>query len=394
MTVRRLPPVYSPITFRALLAGAAGVFRADQRHHIIERVAAEWASRDCLLTGSGTAALTLALKASVDKKSPLVALPAYGCYDLATAADGANCNVVLYDLDPETLGPRADSLQRALAREPAAVVLVHQYGIPVDATAWRTRCDAVGALIIEDAAQAVGASLRSKPLGSFGSLAVLSFGRGKGLTGGSGGALLANDAQGATLLSRIRESLKNGEAGWGDLIRAGAQWLLGRPGVYAIPAALPFLRLGETIYHEPAALTGLSKAAAPMLQSVWVRSLEAAATRRANAAVLLETARKNNLWRTIDVAADAQPGYLRLPLLPTNTDQKSVLNGSAVQLGITPGYPMPLDQLPGFRDRCVNLADRFPGATLLSKRLITLPTHALLNANDRRHLARWLTEQN
>jgi perosamine synthetase len=389
--VRRLPPVYSPITLRALLAGAAGVFRADQSNHIVERVAAQWAPRDCLLTGSGTAALTLALKAAIDQKQPLIALPAYGCYDLATAADGAKSKVVLYDLDPETLGPRADSLQRALAHKPAAVVLVHQYGIPVDVSAVRAQCDTVGAIVIEDAAQAVGAALRSKALGSFGSLAILSFGRGKGLTGGSGGALLANDAGGATLLSRVRHLSQTREAGWGDLIRAGAQWLLGRPGVYAIPAALPFLRLGETIYHEPAALTGLSKAAAPMLDSVWARSLEAAATRRGNAAVLLEAARKNNFWRAINMPPDARPGYLRLPLLLTKADQKSVLNDSAVQLGITPGYPMPLNQLPGFRDRCVNLADGFPGAELLSERLITLPTHALLSSNDRNHLVRWLT---
>ena len=345
------------------------------------------------MTGSGTAALTLALRGAMDQTQPLIALPAYGCYDLATAADGANATVVLYDLDPETLAPRADSFQRALARKPAAVVLVHQYGIPLDVPTLRAQCNANGAVVIEDAAQAVGANLRSKPLGSFGSLAVLSFGRGKGLTGGSGGALLANNATGATLLDRVRHSLQPSESGWDDLIRVGAQWLLGRPGVYAIPAALPFLRLGETIYHEPAPLTGLSRAAAPMLDRVWAPSLAAAATRRTNAAALLETARKNTFWRAINVLPNAEPGYLRLPLLPRNQDRSSVLDESSIQLGITTGYPMPLNQLPGFRDRCANSGDGFPGAELLSQRLITLPTHALLNSNDRDRLAHWLAER-
>ena len=48
-----------------------------------------------------------------------------------------------------------------------------------------------GLAVVEDAAQGLGATWRGRPLGSFGDVSVLSFGRGKGWTGGVGGALLA-----------------------------------------------------------------------------------------------------------------------------------------------------------------------------------------------------------
>ena len=74
-------------------------------------------SRDVLLTDSGTSALALALRMAVAARPdrPTVALPAWACYDLATAADAADVGVVLYDLDPATLGPDWASLDRALS---------------------------------------------------------------------------------------------------------------------------------------------------------------------------------------------------------------------------------------------------------------------------------------
>src|SRR5207237_8893759 len=141
------------------------------------------------LTGSGTTALTAALIGVLKDRPGAVALPAYGCYDLATAADGANAPVLLYDLDPHTLAPDLPQLRDALRQGASAVVVVHFYGHPVDLGEVKRLAAERGALVIEDAAQAAGAKLDGRPVGTQSSLAVLSFGRGKGLTGGSGGAL-------------------------------------------------------------------------------------------------------------------------------------------------------------------------------------------------------------
>ena len=84
--------------------------------------------------------------------SPTVALPAYGCYDLATAAIGSEARVVLYDLDPATLGPDEGSLRAALSAGARTVVLAHLFGIPVDVGAVRALPEADGVTIVEDAA--------------------------------------------------------------------------------------------------------------------------------------------------------------------------------------------------------------------------------------------------
>jgi perosamine synthetase len=388
-------PTHSPLTVRALAAGAAGAFGTASAGRITTRIRFHWWAREVMLTGSGTQALTLALLAALERRPGLVALPAYGCYDLATAALGAGATVVLYDLDPDSLQPDPASLEAALAHRPSALVLVHLYGIPVDVACIVQAARAGGTLVIEDAAQAFGATIDRRPAGSLGSLAVLSFGRGKGLTGGSGGALLANDDSGVEAIASARARLNGSDrprGGWAELAKTSAQWLLARPAVYAIPAALPFLRLGETVFHAPSPVRPMARASMRILDSVWTRSLRATKVRYDNALRLLATARADAGWRALRILPHACPGYLRLPLRPPGDDRPRVLTPAAIRLGIIQGYPLPLSALDGFRDRCVNSDASLPGARLLAESLITLPTHERLSASDLRAIPAWLRE--
>src|SRR5690606_25328323 len=100
---------------------------------------------------------TLALRlATAERGSRRIALPAYGCYDLATACDGAEVEVLLYDIDPETLGPDWTSLEWALAQGARTIVVAYLYGMPVDLGRVRSLAAAHQAVIIEDAAQGIG----------------------------------------------------------------------------------------------------------------------------------------------------------------------------------------------------------------------------------------------
>lgn len=384
-------PAHSPLTFRALLAGLAGAAGKDAHAVLSALLRSHFGASDVLLTSSGTAALTLAITAALRSARGPVALPAYACYDLATAADGAHVKVVLYDLDPETLAPEPDSFSRALAQQPDAVVLVHLYGIPLDVAALAKQAEAAGAVVIEDAAQAIGASVRGILAGSLGSVAVLSFGRGKGLTGGGGGALLASDTAGDRILVHARSSVHGKRSGWLEWVKSGAQWLLARPAWYELPTALPFLRLGETIYHPPQAARPLSSASAQMVKALWSDSLNAAETRRSNALRLQAAASSVAGWRAVRVEPGMSPGYLRLPLICAHA-RESVLDARARRLGVMQGYPLPLYALPGFRERCLNAGDDFRGATRLASSLVTLPTHDLLNEQDLSALESWLRE--
>lgn len=392
---RMLPPVRSPLSLRAVARGWSGVLSANASHLAEAQtlLTERYKSREVLLTDSGTTALALALKLAVAHRphAPRIALPAWACYDLATAADTAGVEVRLYDLDPGTLGPDWESLGRVLAEGVAAVVVVHPYGLPVDLREVARRTSETGTIIIEDAAQSTGAWLSGRRLGAWGDLAVLSFGRGKGWTGGGGGALLLNSRFAAALPRP--EELAAPHVGMASGVKLTAQWLLARPSIYALPASLPFLQLGRTVYRPPepmgrmpAQAAGVLLATAPLMDYEFDR-------RRVYSARLREVVRQSGAGTLPALAEDAHPSWLRLPLLPSATLQPQVQTPEARRLGVTPGYPLPLSALPGFAERLTQRGQAFPGAELLAQSLITLPTHGQLTARDLERLAHWLRQR-
>ncbi len=388
-------PVYSPLSAAAVLAGvraAAGKARPNQaQDRLIALLCERYSPKALLLTDSGTAALTAALIGVLrDRPGGAVAVPAFSCYDVATAADGADVPVFLYDTDPTALAPDLASLRAALRRGAAAVVVVHLYGCPVDLVEVNRLAAEAGATVIEDAAQAAGATLNNRPAGAQGSLAVLSFGRGKGLTGGSGGALLAHDAVGQRVLERVRGLLGEPQRGWRELLTLTAQLLLARPNLYALPAALPLLRLGETIYRQPRPLRAASAAVGPVVAATWVLAEREVEVRRRNAARLLVELGRKPGFETIRTSQHGRPSYLRLPVLASPAIRRSAVGTVARHLGIAPGYPKALPDLEPFGDRCLNRDAAFPGARLLAARLCTLPTHGRLEARDLTRLEQWI----
>jgi len=395
VTWRHQLPVYSPLPLRAVAAGAVGLVGGSElaRADLTAVLCQEFEAARVLLTDSGTGALTLAIQGCLAlRPGAAVALPAYCCYDLATAADGAGAPVVLYDLVPETLAPEPESLRRALEHGVAAVVLVHLFGVPADPEPVRAAAQRAGAWLIEDAAQGAGASLRGRPLGSFGDLVVLSFGRGKGITAGRGGALLARGDAAIALLDRGRTQLLPSPRGARELVQLKAQWLLGRPSLYVVPAALPFLQLGETIYQSASPVRAMSHVAARTLAVTLARSDREPAMRRARAARLLE--RRGPGLSPVRPPGGAEPGYLRLPFLAAPAARAAADSVEARALGIMPGYPRALRDLAGFGERVVNAAEDLPGARKLAQLLITLPAHSLLSERDLSALEAWISRRN
>jgi perosamine synthetase len=393
--LRVVPPVHSPVTLAAIVSGVGAVAgRAAQARVAVRMTLTErFGSRDLLLTDSGTSALTLALRAAERLAPGPVALPAYSCYDIATAADGAGVEVLLYDLDPATLAPDPAGLRDVLERGARTVVATHLYGIPLDLAAIGSLLRGYDAFLIEDAAQAAGASYDGRPLGSFGSLGVLSFGRGKGVTSGRGGALLANDDSGTTALAAVCDRLRPARTSAMEPIALLAQWLLARPSLYAIPASLPFLGLGETVYRRPRETRGMSPFALGVLPVTLASADDEAASRQAHAERLLaRVGTAGPSLVTVRTPAGAMPGYLRLPILVSGTRSKGMRSDAAKRLGIRPGYPGTLGELPGFGARVGNREARLSGARRLVGSLATLPTHDLLREGDLRALERWIDD--
>ncbi len=351
--MRQVPPAHTPLPPAALMQLFRPPGGADEALRDLLR--ARRLVDDVVLVGSGTQALTLAL-ASLCGPGGTVALPGWGCFDLASAAVGAEVGVRLYDLNPETLQPDPDSLA-ALIEEVDAVVVVSFFGIPVDPVIWADRPGASRPALIHDAAQAHGAAFGPGSIDHLADATVLSFGRGKGWTGLSGGALLpwsdrARDAVPARLGGFEVEAA--GPRLVGMAVRGAAQWILGRPAIYGLPARIPALGLGETRYHQPSAVLA-ALAATPHLQA-------------------------------IDAPAVAS-GFLRLPVL----DLSGVDRRAARALGVMPSYPIPLVELGPLKP-LLRSADPTPGSARLARSLLTLPTHSRASAGDRARLERWIAD--
>lgn len=387
-----LPPVHSPIPPRALAAGAAALLApAPFDARIDERAHARYGTGALLWTDSGTSALRLALEGLQRVRPGPVALPAYCCYDVATAAVGVGVDVLLYDVDPATLSPDPASLAEAASRGAATIVVAHLYGIPVDMEVVAGVAEGHGAVVVEDAAQGVGGWWGDRPLGAVGSLGILSFGRGKGVTGGRGGLLLANDSRGEEVLSGVADRLGSRRPGIAPLAASAGQWLFGRRWLYGMPRAIPWLRLGDTVYRPPWPPSALPRSAAGLLSHT-LRSADRAATeRRERAARLLERVDAGGPFRAIRPPDASVPGYLRLPLLLPETASSARPSRELRCLGVMPGYPEPLGSLPPLREAILAAPGPQPGARLLTERLVTLPVHRLLREPDLRRLEAWLS---
>ncbi len=385
--LRRQLPARSPLQFSALLSGLGGLLAPERdRGRLHGRIEALWTERRAILTDSGTTALALALRPSPAGGSRPVALPAYACYDIATALDTVGSPFLLYDLDPATLGPDFDSLRSVLRAGVDRVVVAHLYGIPVDMRATEELTREFGALVIEDAAQGAGGSLEGVPLGGVGPLGVLSFGRGKGRTGGRGGALLVQQNAEAWVEGQGPVDLMPAGTGLPEWVALLAQWAMGRPSLYWVPASIPALALGDTIYrptHPPGQLPGL--AAATLLRTLPLCEAEDGLRRR-NAARLTLGVQGTQL-RTPAPPLGGESGYLRFPVL-LDSDVPPP-GAESRRLGIMPGYPRTLAALDRFGPRRQNASQEFRGARHLAARLWTLPTHGALTESDLRRLETW-----
>jgi dTDP-4-amino-4,6-dideoxygalactose transaminase len=315
-----------------------------------------------------------------------VALPAYSCFDVATAAVGANVPVLFYDVDPETLTPDLEGIQRVLANGTGVVVITNLFGFPVDWDAIQGSCREAGATLVEDAAQGLGSSWAGKDAGTFGDLTVLSFGRGKGWTGGGGGALLVRQTgpQVREHLERIEFRASRGR-GLKAMALASAQWGFGRPSLYGFPSLLPGLGLGQTLYRDPEPISAISSFSASLVAATAVLASEEIEARKRKAMELDQQFSEREVMeciRPIRPLPEGVSSYLRYPILIGPEAAATVDGPFAGSVGVVRGYPRTLPDLPALASLWIEEPPNLPGARLLSEQLVTLPTHSLVGEAD------------
>lgn len=375
---RVLPPVSaSPVSWWQLGLGLAGLWSGKDR---LARRRKEFQAylgvSHAYPVSSGKAALYLALKAlqRLSDRTEVV-VPAYTCFSVPSAAVKAGLRVVPCDVDPVSFDFDYDRLETAISAKTLCVVVAHLCGIPADVQRVKALAARQGAFVIEDAAQAFGVKQGGVPLGTGGDVGIFSFGRGKQVTCGSGGMAVTSRSEIAGELDRLYAALP--EASRLDMVidwvTVAAMQVFLRPWLYWIPASLPFLKLGHTVFDPEFPVRVLSSMKAGILEG-WQRQLEWGNQIRQRHVENMGGVLKGNPF-----TKERLP-LLRLPVLCRSRDHRDRIWEQGRAGGIGMMYPCGIHRIPQLAGS--QMAAECPGASAIAERIVTLPTHHVVSSAD------------
>jgi dTDP-4-amino-4,6-dideoxygalactose transaminase len=148
--------------------------------------------------GNGTDAITIALRALGVSADDEVVVPSFTFYATAEAVVTAGATPVFCDVDPDTRNVTVETVKAAMTERTRAIVSVDLFGCPAPTPELR----ALGVPVLEDAAQAAGASLNGRRAGALGDAATFSFYPSKNLGAFGDGGVIATDDDAVAELAR------------------------------------------------------------------------------------------------------------------------------------------------------------------------------------------------
>lgn len=192
---------------------ASGTYIMGLQVQELERELAEYAgTKHCISCGSGTDALTLALKAWGVKEGDAVFVPDFTFFASAEAASLVGATPVFVDVDRETFNIDPADLENKIETTirkgdviPKVIITVDLFGLPANYPAIRRIADNYGLLILEDGAQSFGGGANGKRSCSLGDISTTSFFPSKPLgCYGDGGACFTDNDEWAALMGSYR----------------------------------------------------------------------------------------------------------------------------------------------------------------------------------------------
>ncbi len=190
MTARRWPIVTDEdrrALERVLARGVVSGVGAPEMRALEAEFAAFVGTPCCLATNSGTSALHIALAAAGVGPGDEVIVPALSFIATAQAVLHQGATPVFADVDPHTYTIDPSDVAARVTTRTRAIVPVHLHGLPADMDAVNAVAARHGLTVIEDAAQAHGATYRGRMVGTLGAMAAFSMNSTKNLPAGEGG---------------------------------------------------------------------------------------------------------------------------------------------------------------------------------------------------------------
>ncbi|MEA2972498.1 MAG: hypothetical protein QOG82_956 [Actinomycetota bacterium] len=311
---------------------------------VFEREFAAFCGADhCVGVGNGTDALELSLRALGIGPGDGVIVPANSFVATAEAVLRAGAELILVDVDPDSYLIDTAAVEAAMGPSVAAVIAVHLFGQMAEVE----RLDGIaGPVVLEDAAQAHGATRHGRPPGDVGSLAAWSFYPSKNLGAfGDAGAVTTHDQIVADRVRRMRnhggESRNTSdELGWNSRLDT----------LQAIVLSAKLAHLDD-----------------------WNRQRAAAARRY------------DELLAGVDgvVPPHTLPGnqhvwHIYVVQVPDRDEVLQVLRSSGIEAAVH--YPVPIHRQPAFRKS--GPAGAFPVAEAAARRMLSLPIYPGITADQ------------
>ena len=311
---------------------------------------------------SCTAALEICLAYLRLPAGSKVAVPTWTFASTGISAHHQGLQILLIDVDPDTLNMSAESLASALeAHDVAAVVPVHIAGVPVDA-AIRRMCDQSGIPIVEDAAHALGsADDRGRINGSAVAAACFSFYATKNLSSAEGGAIATFDDELARFARVYRLHGLDADA-WARYKPGGkATYDLLHPGIKA---------------NLPDLLAALGRSQLRKFESMQLARRQLVNRYRQN----IELTDRVRAVPSVQVPGSAD--HLMIVRLDDGVDRDLVRKELTEQLIVSSVHFRPLHTYEWFRENALVPAGGLPNADAAASQVLSLPLHPGLTLDD------------
>ena len=392
-----LAPAGAPISAADLLRWCGAAFStAPARPALEQAIRNRFGVRHVSLTSTGRAGLTVLLRAMrrlADSTRTEVVVPSYTCYSVPASVVRAGLRPRIVDISPRTLDYAPDALEHTDFSRVLAIVATNLYGLPNNLPALERMARRHGTFLIDDAAQALGAKVGGRWSGTWGDAGLFSFDKGKNVSAIDGGVLVTNSDDLAMALREETARLEAVRPGTSavHVAKALAYFALLRPWLYGIPARIPQLGLGRTVYTTDFALAQSDGVLVSLAVTMLHRLEEFTRARRENAATLLRELRAIAM-DTVQPIAGAEPVYLRLPLLAANDQHRNAAIDALTSAGIgaTGSYPASLADVPELRPALADVNPVANGGREVARRIVTLPTHPLVRVADIRRMRKVL----
>lgn len=390
--LRFLPPAGTRLKWSDYYSWAVNVSRHPSKQ-LLGQWLQDYDGGTPFLVSSGRTALLMALNAMhrcrPDRTEVIV--PSYTCYSIPACIVRAGLKLRIADIDPATLSIEPNSLAQMDMSNVLAVMATNLYGFPDDIVRLSETTKNAGVYLIDDAAQSLGATIGQRSSGTFGSVGIYSFDKGKAITSFQGGVVTSRDEELTSVLAALSNELP--PPGYSNtMIHAAvlaAYGLLLNPYLYNVPARLPFLGLGKTEYREDFPISGYPEILAAFTLALTSRFEGIVSARRAIGNSLRESLLAHSELTAVRPVSDSVPSYLRFPLLVKEEPLRQRIHDSLLQhgLGVSTSYPQPISALPELQRHIVNPGPCENGS-LVARSILTLPTHGFVRQEDVQDIAK------